>query len=66
MNESSLFFIDKKRNEYSFDKFPEALYIDTSFWIEVFGGNNSEYSRDCRNFLQDCLKNKVIRSESVV
>ncbi|MGU8559112.1 hypothetical protein ACV3P1_12715 [Clostridium perfringens] len=60
MNESSLFFIDKKRNEYSFDKFPEALYIDTSFWIEVFGGNNSEYSRDCRNFLQDCLKNKVI------
>lgn len=62
MNNSSIFFVDKKRNKYSFNEFPEAIYIDTCFWVEALGQNYSEFGRDCKNFIDDCLS----RDEMIV
>lgn len=67
MNMSSIFLVDKRKNAYSFKKLPEAIYIDTCFWIELMGKGKSGYSNDCKQFFMDCIDNQtMITSSNIV
>lgn len=57
MNQSSIFLIGKKNNNYEFNQFPDNLYVDTCFWNEVYGKGNNTYRSECSEFLEDCASN---------
>lgn len=67
MNESSIFIVQKKGNRYEFPSLPTDLYIDTSFWNEMYGSGNITYRFDCTEFITDCVKNgTTLYSSSIV
>lgn len=58
MNQSSVFTLDKKNNNYGFEDLPKDIYIDTSVWNMIYGSNNT--SNSCKmltGFIGDCIDN---------
>lgn len=59
MNKSSIFLVGaKEQNKIS--KLPEFIYFDTSFWNEAVGISNSNYRRECKEFINYILENNSV------
>lgn len=62
MDKSSIFFIEKRNDEYiDIPQFPKELFVDTSFIFQLHGNdeNLSQQKKSCRAFYEDCLLKKT-------